>query len=138
MVVDHLSLWFFATWGRLFALAEGHRQESLPVHLRRFWAPFRVAWRPRAYFAPDGWAKLCPDVQARDATAPLVRRFEELDVQATLGARLHRDGIWVIHAAAALAVFAAVAGSLTLPRLFRAPRLRLDVHRVRRARLHRV
>ena len=30
-------------------------------------------------------------------------------MQATLGARLHRDGIWVIHAAAALAVFAAVA-----------------------------
>jgi hypothetical protein len=105
--VDQILLGFFA-------LGQEHEPDPRRLRLRRATAPFRDGWRPRAYFAPEGWAELCPDAHARDPGARLKALFDELDVQATVGARLHRDGIWMIHAAAALAVFAAVAGHIHL------------------------
>lgn len=49
-------------------------------------------------------------------TAPpsILERFEWSDVRANIAAGRHRSGIWLLHLLAALAVFAAIAGSLYL------------------------
>lgn len=52
----------------------------------------------------------------KDATPPpaILERFKWSDVRANIAAGRHRSGMWLMHLLAALAVFAAIAGSLYL------------------------
>ena len=85
---------------------------------QRSWAKLRSCfgrkWAVESYFAPGGeggWRALCLD-QAQTAQAALARSFDHFDRRATFGASGHRDVIWLGHLLAAVAVFAAVAGSM--------------------------
>jgi hypothetical protein len=72
----------------------------------------------KAYFAPEesgnNWKPLAPDRAALDTTSPLVASFDRLDRGALHGSYVHRDLAWVGYAAAAFAVFFAVAGHTRL------------------------
>ena len=82
----------------------------------RAWKRMRNGPARKAYFAPDwdpkrSWKALCPD-QSQAKGNQVVSAFEEWDVEATRGAGVHRDIIWLGHLMAAGAVLAAVAGTV--------------------------
>lgn len=69
-------------------------------------------WRPRPYFAPEGWQDLAPDRSALEGSK-IVARFDAMDRSALHGSYIHRDFIWIVHLGGAFAVLAAVAGHLS-------------------------
>ena len=80
------------------------------------WKRMRSGPARKAYFAPDwvptrSWMVLCPDRSQAEGNL-VVTAFEEWDVDATHGAAVHRDIIWLGHLLAAGAVLAAVAGTV--------------------------
>ncbi len=78
---------------------------------KRLWRCCKMfGWRPGTYFAPDAWRELCPDAAALTASAPIRAKFEALDRSALYGSYIHRDLIWFVHIAAALAVLFGVMG----------------------------
>jgi len=68
--------------------------------------------RPSAYFASGDWEAMAAARTEKDRAAPIRQVFECLDRSALYGSHVHRDVIWLTHALAAFAVFAAVAGSV--------------------------
>jgi hypothetical protein len=79
--------------------------------LRRLRGSFRRYWLPGAYFAPEKWQALVPDLAVQESSKVLTL-FNLLDRSALYGSYLHRDLVWLEHIGAAFAVLAAVAGHL--------------------------
>ncbi len=70
-------------------------------------------WHPSSYFAPSSWPNFAPDRSALPSSE-IIACFDALDRSAVYGSHIHRDLVWLEHIGAAFAVFAAVAGHVSL------------------------
>ncbi|HEX8168344.1 MAG TPA: hypothetical protein VF601_21475 [Beijerinckiaceae bacterium] len=92
----------------------GRHQGGVAESRKRLRNCFGREWQPSAYFAPDGCLKEAPDPAAIDPSSRIAAQFDAMDRSALYGSYVHRDLIWTAHLAAAFAVFAAVAGHLSV------------------------
>jgi hypothetical protein len=71
-------------------------------------------WKVSAFLASEDKLARQQSLLGITATsAPIIAAFNRLDVAASVGAGMHRDQVWLVHIAGALAVYAAVSGSLS-------------------------
>src|SRR5262249_211324 len=82
----------------------GWTEAGLAESNKRLRRCFGSMWRPKAYFAPDGWQALSPDRTAIEASSKVAVRFDALDRSALYGSYAHRDLTWFTHLLAAFAV----------------------------------
>lgn len=89
-------------------LKEGGIQESA----KRLWRCIGGRLPSGAYFAPEKWQALAPDLSALDLSSRIVACFDSMDRSALHGSYIHRGLTWISHLGAAFAVAAAVSGQL--------------------------